>query len=151
MRRLCLLTLAFICVACTTAPIQAIGPAPTLAPIPTSIPTFAPTAAATPPALPPTIDLSPYRAAMKPAVAAEVDRFATAPQYQIDLTIAPDLKSYSATQVVTYTNLETVTLNEVYFSLFANLDSYGGHLQMQTLQMNGQNVQPILEENNSAL
>ena len=68
---------------------------------------------------------------MKPEFAAEVDRFGDAPQYQIDLTIAPDLKSYSATQVVTYTNVETVTLSEVYFSLFANLDSYGGHLQVR--------------------
>ena len=146
MRRLCLFALVFVCVACTAAPIQSIGPTPA----PTSVPTLAPivTAATSTPS---TIDLSPYRAAMKPEFAAEIDRFVTVPQYQIDLTIARDLKSYSATQVVTYTNVETVTLNDVYFSLFANLDSYGGHLQVDTLQVNGQDVQPILEENNSAL
>jgi hypothetical protein len=99
----------------------------------------------------PVTDLSPYRAAMKPEFAAEVDRFGDAPQYQIDLTIAPDLKSYSAAQVVTYTNAETVTLDEVYFSLFANLDSYGGRLQVGSARVNGQTVEPTLEENNTAL
>jgi aminopeptidase N len=88
---------------------------------------------------------------MKPEFAGEVDRFATAPQYQIDLRIAPDLKSYSATQVVTYTNAETVTLPEVYFSLFTNLDSYGGNLQVQSLRVNGHDVEPVLEEDNAAL
>ncbi len=55
---------------------------------------------------------------------------ADAPQYQIDLTIAPDLKSYSATQIVTYTNVETATLNEVYFRLFPNSPAYGGELKI---------------------
>jgi hypothetical protein len=146
MRRVFLLTFAVICIACTAAPVQPIGPTPA----PTSAPTLAPKVTAST-ATPPPIDLPSYRAAMKPEFAAEVDRFGNAPQYQIDLTIAPDLKSYSATQVVTYTNLETVTLNEVYFSLFANLDSYGGHLQVQNLQVDGQDVQPIPEENDSAL
>lgn len=154
MRRLFLLALAVVCAACTAVPAPPLvsTPAPTSAPLSTPAPTSAPTF--TPPAtvLAP-IDLSPYRAALKPEFAADLDRreVATAPQYQIDLTIAPDLKSYSATQLVTYTNAETVTLNEVYFSLFANLDSYGGHLQIQTLRANGQDVKPILEENNTAL
>ena len=60
-----------------------------------------------------------------------------APQYQIDLTIAPDLKSYSATQVVTYTNLETATLHEVYFRLFPNSPAYGGELKIESLRADG--------------
>jgi aminopeptidase N len=88
---------------------------------------------------------------MRPEFAAEIDRFAAAPQYQIDLTIAPDLASYSATQVVTYTNAETEPLNEVYFSLFPNLASYGGRLEVQTVSVDGQTVQPVLEESGTAL
>jgi aminopeptidase N len=97
------------------------------------------------------IDLAAYRAAMKPEFAAEIDRFGNAPQYQIDLTIAPDRASYSATQRVHYTNNESVPLKEVYFSLFANLDSYGGDVRVQSVRVNGQDVKPELEEAGSAL
>jgi hypothetical protein len=141
MRRLCLLALVLACAACAATPVPPAGPAPAA----TSVPTLTPTATALP------IDLSPYRAALKPEFAAEVDRFGTAPRYQIDLTIAPDLTSYSATQLVTYTNAETATLDDVYFSLFANLPSYGGQVQLQTLRVNGQAVKPVLAKGNSAL
>ena len=163
MHRLCLFALVLIMTACTTtAPAQPIGSAQTptaVAPAAVSTSTVvtaavnttaaANTAAATNTAAP--VDLAPYREAMKPEFATEVDRFGTVPQYQIDLTIAPDLKSYSATQVVTYTNVETMPLSEIYFSLFANLDSYGGQLKVDTLHVNGQDVKPVYEEDNSAL
>ena len=142
MRRLALLTLAVVCAACIAAPAPSITPTSTVAPTPTAVPSATPL---------PVTDLLPYRAAMKPEFAAEVDRFGDAPRYQIDLTIAPDLKSYSATQVVTYTNAETATLNEVYFSLFPNFGSYGGKLQVQSLSVNGHDVDPTLEQNNVAL
>ena len=142
MRRLALLALAIVCAACIAAPAPSITPTSTVAPTPTEVPAATPL---------PVTDLLPYRAAMKPEFAAEVDRFGNVPRYRIDLTIAPDLKSYSATQVVTYTNAETATLNEVYFSLFPNLDSYGGKLQVKALRVNGQDVAPTLEEDNAAL
>jgi hypothetical protein len=94
----------------------------------------------------PPLDLSPYRAAMRPEFAAEVDQFAMAPQYQIDLTIAPDLSSYTAAQQVRYTNTETEPLQEIYFSLFANLPSYGGELQVRSTKLNGQPVTPQFEQ-----
>ncbi len=81
----------------------------------------------------------------------DLDQFATATQYQIDLTIAPDLASYTATQRVHYTNNETTPLNAVYFRLFPNTPSYGGKLTMNTFKMNGIDVQPISELGNSAL
>ena len=76
---------------------------------------------ATSTSLPPTITAQTpldYRAAMKPEFAAEIDRFGSAPQYQIDLEIAPDLMSYSAKQMVRYTNTETEPLKEIYFTCF---------------------------------
>ena len=112
MRRLLLIALVVICVACTAAPAQPIAPAPTPLPAVTSAPTA--TASASAPALP-SVDLSPYRAAMKSDFAAEVDRFGDVPQYQIDLEIAPDLMSYSARQQVRYTNQEEVPLPDLRF------------------------------------
>jgi aminopeptidase N len=137
MRGLILLTLVLSVAACTAAPAQPIG----LPPAPTSAPALTPTAAAIA-----SIDLAPYRGAMKPAFAAEIDRFATVPQYQIDLTIAPDLSSYSAVQRVRYTNTETEPLKEIYFSLFANLPSYGGELTVQSVKVNGQSVTPQFDQ-----
>jgi aminopeptidase N len=137
MRCLILLTLVLSVAACTAAPVQPIGSLPP----PTSAPALTPTAAAIT-----SIDLAPYRAAMKPDFAAEVDRFGDVPQYQIDLTIAPDLASYSATQRVRYTNTETERLMEIYFSLFANLASYGGELTVQSVKVNGQSVTPQFDQ-----
>ena len=142
MRRLFLFALAIVCAACNVTPAPSIAPTPTALSAPTPVPSATPL---------PVADLLPYRAAMKPEFAAEVDRFEHAPRYQIDLTIAPDRKSYSATQVVTYTNAETATLSEVYFSLFPNLASYGGNLQVQALRVNGKDVKRVLEEDNAAL
>ncbi len=148
MRRLFLLVLALVCAACTVAPTPSATPRPTSAPASTStlVPSLPTTAAGTA-----AIDLAPYRAAMKPEFAAEVDRFASAPQYQIDLTIAPDRASYSAKQHVRYTNTASASLKEMYFSLFANLDSYGGDIELQSLRVNGQDVLPKFEEAHSAL
>ncbi len=141
MRRSFLLALAFACAACTATPVPPLAPTPV--PTQASAPDPAPAPMAT--ALP-SLDLSPYRAAMKPEFAAEVDQFATAPQYQIDLTVAPDLSSYTAAQQVRYTNTETEPLQEIYFSLFANLPSYGGELQVRSAKLNGQPVTPQFEE-----
>jgi aminopeptidase N len=136
MRRSFLLVLALLMMACTAGPAQPIGPAPT------------PTAVL---AARPKIDQASYRAAMKPEFAAEIDRFAEATQYQIDLNIASDLSSYSATQQIRYTNTETELLKEIYFSLFANLPSYGGQLTVQSVKLNGQTVTPQFEQDNALM
>jgi hypothetical protein len=139
MRRLFLLAFALVCVACTAAPASSIGSTPAATPAPTLPPTAT---------VPPPIDLSPYRAAMKPEFAAEVDRFAAAPQYEIDLTAAPDLSSYAATQQVRYTNAETASLKEIYFTLFPNLSSYGGKLKVESVKVNGEPVTPQFKPGN---
>ncbi|HSD84837.1 MAG TPA: M1 family aminopeptidase [Anaerolineae bacterium] len=140
MRRLCLLLLAFVCIACTAAPVAPAPLTPTAGPLAATsapLPTTAAVANAG--------GLALYQAAMKPEFAAEVDRFATAPQYQIDLTIAPDRASYSAKQKVRYTNAESVPLNEVYFRLFPNSEAYGGQLKIESLKANGADVTPHYE------
>ncbi len=141
MRRLIVL-IAFCVTACT--PLVTPAPTPTV-PAPTTAPTQSPTKAAEP------IGLSVYREAMRPEFAAEVDRFGQAPQYQIDLEIAPDRESYSAQQQVRYTNTENTPLHEVYFSVFANMESYGGQVQVQSARVNEQAAPPKWEEANTAL
>jgi aminopeptidase N len=148
MHRICLFALIFSIAACTP-------------PVPTQplalTPSAAPPAAATTPATAaslttaPADDLAPFRAAMKPGFAAEIDRFGTAPRYQIDLTIAPDLRSYTATQLVTYTNAETTPLNDVYFRLFPNSEAYGGQMTITSLRVNGQDAKPVYELDNTAM
>ena len=124
--------------------------APTLAaPTPTRSPEPPPTVTSAPPRAP--IALAPYRAAMRPEFVTDLDQFATATQYQIDLTIAPDLASYTATQRVRYTNHATTPLNAIYFRLFPNTPSYGGQLTVTTLKMNGVEALPISELGYSAL
>ena len=138
MRRFTLIVLVIALAACTT---------PTPPPTPIVL-------RAIPTAVPPTITPLPpldYRAAMKPEFAAEIDRFGEATRYQIDLTIAPDLKSYTATQIVTYTNAETTTLHDVYFRLFPNSPAYGGELKITSLRANGVVVTPTTELDNTAL
>jgi hypothetical protein len=142
MRRLFLLVLVLVVAACTPVSPQPIGPAPT----PTAAPARAPAATAAPVIdLAPPVDLAPYRATMKSGFIAEIDRFGNAPRYQIDLTIAPDHRTYTATQQVHYTNLETETLQEIPFLLYPNLSSYGGHLNVESVKLNGETVTPQLK------
>jgi len=138
-----LLALILLIAACTPTVVQ--PPAPTLAPTVVPTPSVAPTPTDKP------LDLSPYRAAMRSDFVTDLDQFATATQYQIDLTIAPDLASYTATQHVRYTNTEATPLDVVYFRLFANTSTYGGKMTLNSLKVNGVEEKPIEELGKSAL
>lgn len=96
-------------------------------------------------------DLAPYRAAMRPEFAGDVDRFANATRYQIDLSISLDLKTIAGTQQVHYTNTQGVPLAEITFRLFANMPSYGGSQTINSVRVNGAVVEPKMELNNSAM
>ncbi len=148
-----LLILALAVAACTPTVPQPLTPTaapPTSAPPAAAQPTTAPTSVSTAATVEPS-DLTPYRAAMRSDFVKDLDQFAAATQYQIDLTIAPDLSSYTAIQHVHYTNVETTPLSAVYFRLFPNTPSYGGQLTMNGLKLNGVEVQPVSELGNSAL
>ena len=96
-------------------------------------------------------DLAPYRAAMRPEFAADVDRFARATRYQIDLTIAPDLASLTGRQHVRYTNTESVPLEVMYLRLFANSPYYGGKQTIRALRVNGAEAKPEMSLGNTVL
>jgi hypothetical protein len=130
------LTIAWLISAC--APIVTQPIAPTAAPVGPA-PTRSP------------IDLSPHTAALRPEFVGDLDRFAMATQYQINLVIAPDLAAYTATQQVRYTNTETTPLDAIYFRLFPNTSSYGGKMTVTALKVHGVEVQPTGELGRSAL
>ncbi|HLF29151.1 MAG TPA: M1 family metallopeptidase [Anaerolineae bacterium] len=126
-------------VACTPAVTQPSLPTPTRLPGSLSTPS------------PEWADLSPYRAAMRPEFAHEVDRFAQATQYRIDLTLSDSLRSIDGRQAVHYVNAETVPLDAVYFRILPNTPTYGGETTLAMLRVNGDAVQPQWELGQSAL
>jgi len=69
--------------------------------------------------------------------------------YEIDLQIAADLLSLDGHQVVCYTNQEDEPLDEVVFRLFPNL--LGGAARVSSVRVNGQDVEPAHELEDSAL
>ncbi|MBI5565515.1 MAG: M1 family metallopeptidase, partial [Chloroflexi bacterium] len=138
-----LFTLLLLISACTPTVVQ--PPAPTLVPSAVPGPSVAPTPTDEP------LDLAPYRAAMRSDFVNDLDQFATATQYRIELSIAPDLASYWALQSVRYTNNETVPLDAIYFRVFPNTASYGGQVAFDEFRLNGIDVKPISELGGSAL
>ncbi len=136
-----ILILALVITACAPIVTQPIVPTPTRSPVSGPAPTPDPAWA----------DLSPYRAAMRPEFAKDVDRFSNATQYKINLSIAPDLASYTGSQQVHYINQETAPLGQIYFRLFPNTPSYGGHMTITAITLNGAVITPTMELGNSAM
>jgi hypothetical protein len=103
-------------------------------------------------------DLSPYRQAMLPEFADDVDAVAAvgASRYylEVELELSPDNSSdprLHGRERVRYTNTETVALSEIYFRLYPNLPGYDGKMSVEQVVVDGQLVQPELAANNSAL
>jgi hypothetical protein len=69
--------------------------------------------------------------------------------YHIEFNIAEDLYHLSGREEVQYTNMETVSLDQIQFRLFPNL--LGGEMEVSNLQVDGQPVTPSLELNDSLL
>ncbi|HSK65506.1 MAG TPA: M1 family aminopeptidase, partial [Anaerolineales bacterium] len=69
--------------------------------------------------------------------------------YHIEFNIAEDLYHLSGHEEVQYTNLETVSLDQIQFRLFPNL--LGGEMEVSNLQVDGQPVTPSLQLNDSLL
>ncbi len=105
-------------------------------------------------------DLAPYRRAMLPEFAADVDTVAAAgaSRYylEVDLDFGGDEAGGQALGLqglerVLYTNTETVPLTEIYFRLYPNLPGYGGQMDVEQVMVNDQLVQSRLEAGQSVL
>jgi len=141
----------------TSTPTQASTPTPTVAPrssTPSATPPSTATVTyATPVAFasPDWNDLAPYRQAMLPAFVGDVDRFADATRYWIDLRVDLDQLALQGTERVRYTNHETATLTEIAFRLLPSLPGYGGSLTVRSVMLNGAPATSRLEFEGSAL
>jgi hypothetical protein len=69
--------------------------------------------------------------------------------YHIEFEIAGDLYHISGHQQVWYTNTEAEALRKIEFRLFPNI--LGGKMEVTNLTVNGQNVTPTYDLNNSLL
>ena len=78
-----------------------------------------------------------------------LDRLPGASVYHIDFQISDDFLLLEGREEVRYTNQEDEPLKEVYFRLFPNIA--GGAATVSTLQVNGQDVEPVYELQDSAL
>ena len=85
-------------------------------------------------------DRSPFRAGLTAAGAAALGELEGAPVYHMDFTIGRDMSTLAGRQTVTYTNLEDVPLDDVYFHLHAN--TLEGHITVEDVTVNGLSVVP---------
>ena len=110
-----------------------------------------PTEIAIPVVLTPAVDfadLMPYRQAMQPAFASDVDDVAAegVSQYYIEATLNFEAVTddndltLTGTQRVRYTNNEDVPLDEIYFRLYPNLPGYGGQMTIDMVIVDDQMV-----------
>jgi hypothetical protein len=104
-------------------------------------------------------DLALYRQAMLPEFAADVDRVAEAgaSRYYIEIALDPESLNNEAGLIlnglerVQYTNTEDIPLSDIYFRLYPNLPAYNGQMEINSVVVNGQVVEPKLEADNTAL
>ncbi len=116
-------------------------PTPTL---PLAFVTVTPTAPPMATPSPPPEDLSPYRAAMRPAFADDVNRLAESgiTRYTINAAVKPisggDIGAkISGTLNAKYTNTEPVLLNQIFFRLLPNTPAYGGAMRVSMVTVDG--------------
>ena len=142
--------------ACSEATSETDG-LPTLAPTITAMPMSTPTDIPEPdPIQLPVVDwddLEPYRAAMRPEFAGDIDAFANRNRYYIEasLEFESGVAVIQGAERVRYTNHSTDTLDEIVFRLYPNLPALGGRMKIYHTELNGAPVQPALAERESAL
>ena len=99
----------------------------------------------------PGLDPALYRPAMRTEFAADVNSFAHAPRYAIDVAVDLDALQLTGREQVRYTNTDSSPLDEIYFRLFPSAPGYGGAMTVTAVALNGQPVTPQLEQQGTAL
>ncbi len=129
---------------------------PTFPPTETAAPLTTPTAVPAPPLhdLPEVDwqDVSAHKKAMKPAFAADVDRFVNSNRYFIvaRLSFEPDAV-FRGAQRVRYTNRSGEALDLLVFRLYGNTPALGGRMTVHHVEVNGMKVEPSLSELRSVM
>ena len=135
-----------------TAPITAVPTTVVTLVEPTTAPVAGPTAESPATAVPPTAgpalalfdldptDRAPFRAGLTAAGLEGLDELDGAPVYHMDFTIDRDMIAIAGRQTVTYTNLEDVPLDDIYFHLHAN--TLEGQITVADVTVDGLAVTP---------
>ncbi|HML24250.1 MAG TPA: M1 family metallopeptidase [Aggregatilinea sp.] len=130
---------------------------PTLPPTITALPPVTPTDIPAPdPIALPAVDwdnIEPFRAAMRPAYAEDIDAFEDANRYYIEasLDFENGISVLRGAERVRYTNHSADTLTEIVFRLYPNLPALGGRMTIYQAEVNGVPVDPVLTERLTAL
>ncbi len=90
-----------------------------------------------------------FESGLVPAYQHIVQEMDDASLYSIKFVIDDDLYHITGSEEVTYTNRETVDLNEIHLRLFVNI--LGGEMIVQNTKVNGNDVTPNYSLNNSLL
>jgi hypothetical protein len=154
---LSLLLVGMVVMAACGETVSGAGGLPTLAPTLTAVPLSTPTPV---PALAsislPEVDwddLEPFRAAMRPEFAGDIDAFAHRNRYAINASLAFEgsVAIIQGAERVRYTNHSADTLTEIVFRLYPNLPALGGRMMVYQAELNGAPVKPVLAERETAL
>ncbi|MDW7992869.1 MAG: M1 family metallopeptidase [Anaerolineae bacterium] len=79
------------------------------------------------------------------------DALSGMPRYSIRLHVDLEASQVTGEQVIQYTNTEEVALRDLYLRLFPNTPSYGGHMRVMGLMVNGAPASPEVRLDGSAL
>jgi len=90
-----------------------------------------------------------FRAGLVKSEQRTLDELPGASVYHLEVRIADDLGRLDGRERVRYTNQEKEPLDAVYFQLFPNME--GGRSEVMGVLVDGQPVEPVLEEDDSSL
>ncbi len=113
-------------------------------------PVFAPTASPKAP-LSAVDDLAPYRQDLISTAQHDLDQLDHPTRYTLTLTYDPSVPSLSGSQQVEYTNRQAVSLDEIYFRLFANYPGSEGKITVTRVVVNGAEVKQELQVQDTAM
>lgn len=90
----------------------------------------------------PSRELEPYALALRPSHRRDIDAFASATRYDIELTIEPATLSVTGRQTVRYTNRGASPLDDILLRLYPNTPYMGGMMRVDSALADGLPVTP---------
>jgi hypothetical protein len=74
----------------------------------------------------------------------------TAPRYDVTMTLDLDDARVTGSEIITYTNAESIPLSTLYLRLLPNTRGYGGAISISNVRVDGRTVSPTLELDGAA-
>lgn len=138
----------------TTAPISpvppddpAVWPSTTVSPTATAIVSQTTTITSTAPAASvPLLQPQDQAPALLPEFQSDLDKAERWNRYKIEAVIDPRNSTIAGNELLTYTNRDSVPLEQLYFHLYPNLPDFGGQLTIVAVEVDGQAVPVVYEQ-----